>query len=42
MVPVHMAAMRVLLAEDDETKAYTRYGSDRALYHFHVDNAAVY
>ena len=25
--------------EDDETGAYTRYGSARSLYHFHVDNA---
>ena len=27
---------------DDDTAAYTRYGSARALYHFHVDNAASY
>ncbi|MDT5127869.1 MAG: methylamine---glutamate N-methyltransferase subunit [Mycobacterium sp.] len=28
--------------EDDDTHAYTRYGSARSLYHFHVDNAASY
>ena len=28
--------------EDDDTSAYTRYGSARSLYHFHVDNAAGY
>jgi glutamate synthase domain-containing protein 3 len=28
--------------EDDDTSAYTRYGSARSLYHFHVDNAASY
>ena len=28
--------------EDDDTAAYTRYGSARSLYHFHVDNAAAY
>ncbi|MCV7176660.1 GltB/FmdC/FwdC-like GXGXG domain-containing protein [Mycolicibacterium sphagni] len=28
--------------EDDDTAAYTRYGSARQLYHFHVDNSAVY
>ena len=27
---------------DDDTSSYTRYGSARELYHFHVDNAAVY
>ena len=27
---------------DDDTSAYTRYGSARNLYHFHVDNAASY
>ena len=27
---------------DDDTSAYTRYGSARSLYHFHVDNAASY
>ena len=26
----------------DDTAAYTRYGSARSLYHFHVDNAASY
>jgi glutamate synthase domain-containing protein 3 len=28
--------------DDDDTSAYTRYGSARALYHFHVDNASSY
>lgn len=28
--------------EDDDTTAYTRYGSARSLYHFHVDNAGAY
>ncbi|PRC47315.1 protein glxC, partial [Mycobacterium sp. ITM-2017-0098] len=28
--------------EGDDTAAYTRYGSARSLYHFHVDNAAAY
>jgi methylamine---glutamate N-methyltransferase subunit B len=28
--------------EDDDTHAYTRYGSARSLYHFHVDNASSY
>ncbi len=28
--------------EGDDTSAYTRYGSARSLYHFHVDNAASY
>ncbi|HKV19846.1 MAG TPA: protein glxC [Mycobacterium sp.] len=28
--------------EGDETGAYTRYGSARNLYHFHIDNAASY
>ncbi|MGE0219671.1 protein glxC [Mycolicibacterium sp.] len=28
--------------EDDDTNAYTRYGSARTLYHFHVDNASAY
>jgi methylamine---glutamate N-methyltransferase subunit B len=27
---------------DDDTAAYSRYGSARDLYHFHVDNAASY
>jgi glutamate synthase domain-containing protein 3 len=27
---------------DDDTHEYTRYGSARSLYHFHVDNAASY
>jgi glutamate synthase domain-containing protein 3 len=28
--------------EDDDTNAYTRYGSARSLYHFHSDHAASY
>ncbi|MFW0794424.1 protein glxC [Gordonia sp. CPCC 205515] len=28
--------------KDDDPKSYTRYGSARELYHFHVDNAAAY
>ncbi|WP_332643518.1 hypothetical protein [Aeromicrobium sp.] len=27
---------------DDDTSEYTRYGSSRGLYHFHVDNASTY
>ena len=40
----HHAELACLLKaagfEDDDTAAYTRYGSARSLYHFHVDNAA--
>ena len=28
--------------DDDDTASYTRYGSARTLYHFHVDNASAY
>jgi glutamate synthase domain-containing protein 3 len=28
--------------EDDDPLSYTRYGSARTLYHFHVDNASAY
>jgi methylamine---glutamate N-methyltransferase subunit B len=28
--------------EDDDPLSYTRYGSARSLYHFHVDNTSVY
>jgi glutamate synthase domain-containing protein 3 len=28
--------------EDDDTASYTRYGSARNLYHFHVDHAGAY
>ena len=28
--------------EDDDPLSYTRYGSARTLYHFHVDNSSVY
>ncbi len=46
MRPEHHEELERLLKaagfEDDDTKAYTRYGSARALYHFHVDNASSY
>jgi methylamine---glutamate N-methyltransferase subunit B len=41
----HEELARLLKAagfEDDDTKAYTRYGSARALYNFHIDNASSY
>ena len=42
----HHAELACLLKsagfEDDDTAAYTRYGSARSLYHFHVDNAGAY
>ena len=28
--------------KDDDLSAYTRYGSARELYHFHVDNSSAY
>lgn len=28
--------------DDDDTASYTRYGSARSLYHFHIDNAGAY
>ena len=28
--------------DDDDTAAYTRYGSARTLYHFHADNTSAY
>ena len=28
--------------DDDDTHAYTRYGSARTLYHFHADNSTSY
>ena len=28
--------------DDDDTSAYTRYGSARTLYHFHADNTSAY
>jgi methylamine---glutamate N-methyltransferase subunit B len=45
MRPEHHEELGSLLAAagfDDDTASYTRYGSARSLYHFHVDNAAVY
>ena len=46
MRPEHHQELESLLKaagfEDDETSAYTRYGSARTLYHFHVDNASAY
>jgi len=46
MTDEHRAELAYLLKsagyEDDDTKAYTRYGSARTLYHFHVDNAGSY
>jgi glutamate synthase domain-containing protein 3 len=41
----HQELGRLLIAAgfgDDDTSAYTRYGSARNLYHFHVDNAGSY
>ncbi|WP_293786231.1 hypothetical protein [uncultured Aeromicrobium sp.] len=41
----HEELARLLKAagyEDDDTAAYTRYGSARSLYHFHVDNVGSY
>lgn len=46
MTDEHHAELAALLKaagfEDDQTSEYTRYGSARALYHFHVDNASAY
>lgn len=45
MRPEHHAELAELLAAagyDDDTSEYTRYGSARNLYHFHVDNASAY
>ncbi len=46
MRPEHHAELAELLSTsgfgDDDTAAYTRYGSARNLYHFHVDNASEY
>ena len=42
----HPAELAYLLKsagfEGDDTKEYTRYGSARSLYHFHIDNASSY
>lgn len=46
MRPEHHGELAELLESagygDDDTHAYTRYGSARDLYHFHVDNASSY
>lgn len=46
MGPQHHTELAALLASagypDDKTSDYTRYGSARRLYHFHVDNVAAY
>lgn len=45
MRPEHHAELRALLDAagfDDDTAEYTRYGSARNLYHFHVDNTDAY
>lgn len=45
MRPEHHTELAELLAAagfTDETTEYTRYGSARNLYHFHVDNSASY
>ena len=46
MTGEHHAELAALLAAagypDDDTADYTRYGSARRLYHFHVDNVGAY
>jgi len=45
MRPEHHKELESLLTAsgfDDDTAAYTRYGSARSLYHFHIDNATAY
>lgn len=45
MRPEHLAELRELLEAagfDADPADFTRYGSARQLYHFHVDNAAAY
>ena len=46
MRPEHLEELAGLLKAaghtDDDPAAYTRYGSARTLYHFHVDNASAY
>jgi glutamate synthase domain-containing protein 3 len=46
MRPEHRHELECLLKaagfDGDDTAAYTRYGSARSLYHFHVDNASSY
>ncbi|MFT4081272.1 MAG: hypothetical protein QM638_01675 [Nocardioides sp.] len=46
MRPEHVAELTDLLAAagfgDDDPASYTRYGSARRLYHFHVDHSSAY
>ena len=45
MRPEHHEELAALLQQtgyDDDTANYTRYGSARRLYHFHIDNADAY
>lgn len=46
MRPEHREELALLLKTagygDDDPDEYTRYGSGRALYHFHTDNASTY
>ncbi len=46
MGPEHLEELAALLKsagfEDDDPATYTRYGSARSLYHFHVDNTSAY
>ncbi|MEH3142763.1 MAG: protein glxC, partial [Mycobacterium kyogaense] len=46
MRAAHLRELEELLKaagfEGDDLGAYTRYGSSRSLYHFHVDNSASY
>ncbi|PWJ54338.1 N-methylglutamate synthase subunit B [Quadrisphaera granulorum] len=45
MRPEHLAELTELLraaGRDDDPAAFTRYGSARTLYNFHVDNASAY
>ena len=46
MHPEHHRELGELLKaagfDDDDTSAYTRYGSARTLYHFHADNTSAY
>lgn len=45
MRPEHHAELAELISAggySDDTAEYTRYGSARGLYHFHVDNASAY
>lgn len=46
MRPEHLEELATLLKaagfEDDDPASYTRYGSARTLYHFHVDNTSAY